>query len=198
MEELPLLLGMLEDWKAQINWQAPQPEAAREAGLIAINYWNAIEGWRFKEELERLASILLACPQAIAAEFEELFDATHQAMRFRDHNDILKSKLLASLEGWTACRFLPAVVVSVAERRWESIGPCLQTFAKTITPACHFILAYAQLHPIFSGKRISGPVLSVAAIKPNHRIDLITKLINIRPKGWFKLVSTAITTRRSK
>jgi hypothetical protein len=46
-KNLPSLLGLLEDWKASVNWQNPTPDAAREACLIAplalvqINYLQA-------------------------------------------------------------------------------------------------------------------------------------------------------------
>ena len=73
--ELPWILGLLTDWRSSIGAGPAPPLAAREAGLIALQYWRLTEdAYVRQEELHALAGILLAASQAIRAEFEALLE----------------------------------------------------------------------------------------------------------------------------
>ena len=83
LSDMPLVLGLLEDWKSGIHWTAPTPDGGREVGLIVLHFWRlawAEEVWQEKV-WERLATLILAAPQAIPDEFQALLDEISEKER---------------------------------------------------------------------------------------------------------------------
>lgn len=190
IEDLPLVLGLLEDWKSAINWQNPTPEAAREAGLIALDYWRRLDGRRWKEEIKRLASILLACPQAIAIEFEDLLQPTGRSVDYRDRAEILEKKLFASLEGSPACRFLPELVSKFAESHWGIDKPIPKNsgneWSHHMDMEDHFGLDLSHLE-YFPASALHGPFFSLLQWNPDAGMKLILKLVNVSTERFVQL-----------
>jgi hypothetical protein len=118
--ERPLVLGVLQDWKAGIHWKNPTPHGAREAGLIALHYWNLSQAkgsWQ-QGLWEQIVQLLLAAPQAIAKEFESLVEAMGTSSGNHRGEEEFRRALLMSMNAWAACRFLPDAVIRFAEREW--------------------------------------------------------------------------------
>lgn len=116
--ELPWILGLLKDWRSSIIAEQPPPVAAREAELVALHYWRLTkDAYVNQDELHTLAGVLLAAPQAICAEFEELLEEIACA-EWEYHNSMLAQRLLTSFDGIAACRALPAAVAKFARHAW--------------------------------------------------------------------------------
>jgi hypothetical protein len=184
-KDLPLLLGLLEDWRASVHWQSPLPDAAREVGLIALHFWNTIDDeYDSKEILERLASILLAVTQAIPTEFEELLAAKVKpdSRDYYHRNEIIEKKLLASLECWAACRSHPQAVADFAVKRW-GIETAATGSSHDMSYASdmdgHFGLRIGLRHEYFPASALQGPFFSLLQWNPEIGIELILKLNNV-------------------
>ncbi len=186
-KDLPLLIGLLEDWKASINWQSPLPDAAREAGLIALHFWNLIEDeYHWKEMLERIASVLVAAPQAIPTEFEQLLNSTLRTKSDRRdyRTEIIQKKLLASLECWTACRSHPNALASFAAKTWKIEGslprkPQGETdYGFSHDMDGHFGLRTGMEFEYYPASALQGPFLGLLQSHSDVGVELILKLCN--------------------
>lgn len=189
--DLPLVLGFLEDWKAGINWQMPVPDAAREAGLIALHYWNSLDNdWHWEETFDRLASLILVVPQAISAEFEALLNYTikHKGRNYRA--EALEKKLLTSFECWAACRSHSEAVAKFAERGWGIDRPIPKKSSWDVghhlDMNTHFGLrsGFLDYHP---ASALQGPFFALLQAKPQDGIDLVLKLANVATERFVKL-----------
>jgi hypothetical protein len=185
-QDLPLFLGLLEDWKSGVNWQRPLPDAAREVGLIALHFWNSIEDeYHWKDILERLASVLVAIPQAIPTEFEQLLSSNSETESARRdyRNEIIQKKLLASLECWTACRSHPQALASFAAKTWKietslpRKSPREMSYAHDMDG--HFGLRTGLRMEYYPASALQGPFLGLLQSHPDVGIELILKLNNV-------------------
>jgi hypothetical protein len=184
--DLPLVLGMLEDWKASINWQTPTADAAREAGLITLHYWNSVED-RPEKTFERLASILLAAPQDIAPELCALLTMAAQPHRRQDRAEILGKKVLATFDGFAACRFLPDAVATFAKTLWGIDRPM-----PTGSPYGGYRLDMDEYFGLSAGNHLEyfppsalqGPFKALLQWKPLVGIDLILALVNVTTERY--------------
>lgn len=190
VKDLSFLLGLMEDWKANVNWQSQLPDAARETGLIALHFWNTIDDeYDWEEALGRLASILLAIPNAIAAEFETLLvaNAKPDDDNHYHRNEIIGKKLLASLECWAACRFLPQAIANFAEKRLgietaDVPRPNQSSYARDMDG--HFGLRTGLEHDYFPASALQGPFFQLLRWHPEVGIEFILKLNNVATKRF--------------
>lgn len=187
LADLPLILGLLEDWKASINVQSPLPDAAREAGLIALHFWNLLEDqYQWREMLERIASVLVAAPQAIPDEFEQLLaSSTGEEPDGRDYRkELLQKKLLASLECWAACRSHPKALADFAATAWNIEAPLPRRqqgesdYSFSHDMDGHFGLRTGLRLEYFPASALQGPFLALLQSHPNVGIELILQLCN--------------------
>jgi hypothetical protein len=180
-KDLPLLLGLLEDWKAGISWQNPSPDAAREAALVAIHFWKALkDDYHSKDELERLAAIILAVPQAVPSEFESLVRAEMQRDTYSRHSEILEKKLLASFECATACRFYPRLVFAFAQKKWGLDQPSQRRHTSlSANMDEHFGLRSGWRFEFFPASALQGPFWALLQNNPADGMELILKLSNV-------------------
>jgi len=179
-EDLPLLLGLLEDWKAGISWENPSPEAAREAALIAIHFWKALkDDYHSKDELKRIASIILAVPQAIPSDFESLVRAELQRDTHSHRSEILEKKLLTSFECAQACRFYPGLVSAFAEKKWGLDQPPQRQHSYSANMDEHFGLPTGWRFEFFPASALQGPFWALLQNNPAEGMELILKLSNV-------------------
>lgn len=127
-QDLPYLLGLLEDWKSGFHWQNRQSAGIRETGLIASHFWNVLDDdYRWKKELDRLLEIMLSVAHAIPSEFESIVrEAMKDADLQSDHDhrtELVEEKLLASFQGSSACRSHPGLIAEFARKRWRIDQP---------------------------------------------------------------------------
>jgi hypothetical protein len=183
--DLPLLMGLLEDWKSGVNWRQPLPDAAREAALIALHFWKSLtDDYQWREELEILAGILLAAPSSIPNELEALMADEPQETSRRDfRNEILKKKLLASIECGATCKSHPAAVSAFAEREWHIDRPLPERLGYALggrsDMEADFGLPIAFELKLFPASAYQGPFWSLLQNHPRTGLDLILKLSNV-------------------
>lgn len=185
--ELPLILGLLEDWKAGINHPAPLPDAAREVGLIALHFWNLVDNdYLSKELLERIASVFVAIPQSISTEFEKLLGSSRQAeSAHRDfRNEILQSKLLASLECWPTSRSHAEALARFAaktwriDQSWKGRRQFETDYHYSHDIDGHFGLRTGLRFEYYPASALQGPFLALLHSNPHVGVELILKLCN--------------------
>lgn len=181
-DDLPLLLGLLDDWKASANWQNPLPDPAREVGLIALSFWSKLDDhYHWKEALERLASLILTVPQAVPNEFK-VFLKTETESDARSHRgEILEKKLLASFECAAACRSHPGLVAAFAEKKWGlDQSPKRSPYdSGAVDMNEHFGLRTALRLDFLPASALQGPFWALLQKHPDVGIGLILKLSNV-------------------
>lgn len=181
--EWPLIRGVLQDWKAAIHWMTPAPDGAREAGLIAVHYWGlalAQKVWE-RHRWEEIVEPLIAAPQAIADEFRALVDSIIADAEDRSGgSEELKRALLSSHNGWPACRFLPDVVVNLAEREWglrETVA--FDHRSSAVNLDAEFGLKTGYRFDYFPASALHGPFYPLLQWNSAQGMSLILDLVNI-------------------
>jgi len=181
--ERPLVLGLLQDWKAAIHWKNPSPDGAREAGLISLHYWNLSEAkgsWR-RELWEQIVQLLLAAPQAIATEFESLVESMAGSSSNHGGKEELRKGLLRSMNAWAACRFLPDVVTRFAEREWglleaPQVKSGFQRHHRELDESFGLRTGFGLDY--FPASALQGPFYSLLQWNSEKGVALILKLLN--------------------
>lgn len=184
--DLPYLLGLLEDWKSGINWQTPSPLGAREAGLVAVHFWNLLEDdYHWKKEFNRLLEIILSITRAIPDEFEALVRATmedkdkHASRSYRTES--IGEKLLSFFDGANACRSHPSLVAEFARKKWMLDRDLPKSrygdWGGGTNMESHFGLPFS-VHEYFLASALQGPFYTLLMSHPETGIGLIVDLIN--------------------
>jgi hypothetical protein len=184
-KDLPVLLGLLENWKAGINWREA-PEASREASLIALHFWNTGDPDHLSDKtMERLARLIVLAPQTIAAEFDALlektiFSAGRPNRRYRA--ETLEATILSPFEGWAACHSHPKQVARLTERLLGIDRPLPVKHSWELECSLDmedfFGLLSGKLE-YFPASALQGPFFPVLQEHPESGVPLVLKLSNV-------------------
>lgn len=189
-EDMPLLLGLFEDWKAGIHWQLPLPAAAREVGLIALHLWNTIEKSHYSNDiLDRIANLILAVPSAINDEFSEVLEREIERAGRTPRAELLDKKLLASFEGWAACRSHSSQIARLARALWGLDNPMPKRSRRgyDLDMEEHFGLRNKHDFRYFPASALQGPFWPMLQANPMEAINLILTLTNVATERFVKL-----------
>lgn len=111
-----LVLGLVEDWAGQVDWQNPAPEGVVEAGAIVDRLLAEFEGYGSKDERERTLEVLGKIPGAVAQSKDLL-----ERARTCSHDDRLAFGLLDLVVtkpgGAFVCREFPDEVIALLDAR---------------------------------------------------------------------------------
>ena len=116
--DVPQLLGLLEDWSQGVNWQSPYPNGAEDAAEIAFALLHENDDWNSRDIQERLLKVIMKIPKASTVRFQDLLQKAITDEGDSWSADKLGELLLEGLDGWAACRDFPALVVKLAEAKW--------------------------------------------------------------------------------
>jgi hypothetical protein len=189
-EDMPLMLGLLEDWKAGIHWQIPLPTAAREVGLIALHLWNSAEKLHYSDDtLDRIANLILAVPSAISGEFAAVLEQEIERSERSPRSELLDKKLLASFEGWAACRSHSSQIARLARAQWGLDNPMPKRSRRDydLDMEEHFGLRNKHDFRYFPASALQGPFWPMLQASPMEGIDLILKLSNVASERFVRL-----------
>ncbi len=111
-----LILGFVEDWAMQVDWNNPLPAGFEEAGCIVEALLSFFDDSGINEARKRTLKLLLKIPRTVPrfkelvalAETSELSDR-----KARDFTDLV----FDGVSGSYACRDYPAEVISLANAR---------------------------------------------------------------------------------
>jgi len=110
------VLGLVEDWAGQIDWQNPAPEGVTEAGVIMDRLLTEFDGNGSKDARERTLEVAAKMPGAVA-QFEDLLERA----RTCSHGDRLAFGLLNLVlmkpGGASVCREFPDEVIALLNAR---------------------------------------------------------------------------------
>ena len=190
VNELPLVIGLLEDWKTLVNWRNPAPVGAREVGLIALDFWS--RPTTPKVYLEQLATVILSVTAAIPDEFRSLLHATVDIDDWRDsRSTILTTKLLSSIECGFACLSHPKDLADFAEKTWGIEPPSLVEpdwdRRSAIDMDRHFGLPSRHDLNYSPASALQGPFYYLLRAHPLEGVNLITKLVSVSTRRYVEL-----------
>lgn len=116
--QAPILLGLIEDFASSVSWQQPEPNGFREAAKIGCRLLEHLDGYRMDDMRVRTLKVIAKVPSGDEDAFKALVDrAIADEERDRIADDVSKV-LLDDIEGWNACRFLPAEVIRLAKSQY--------------------------------------------------------------------------------
>lgn len=184
-EDLSTILGLLEDWASSVSVYNPTPLGARDAGLIALHYWNLLEETYGSTEIEeRLLKVMLAVPHAIAPEFRQLVEdgfreEDRSRRRYSRRQQTLYERMLSSLDSRAACEYMPELVIAVAREAWglkeATHGSRDYSWSDIST---FFGLSHHVDHEYFPPSRLQGPFFFLFKYHPQWALSFIVELSN--------------------
>lgn len=111
-----LLLGLIEDWARGVAWWDPYPDGADSVAAIAHFLLPWFDDYQSEEPLKRTLQVIAKIPKADPGRFRDiLIGPPPDHHRDRIGKD-LREIVLEGTEGMAACRDLPELVISVAEK----------------------------------------------------------------------------------
>ncbi|MEW6229518.1 MAG: AAA family ATPase, partial [Bacillota bacterium] len=115
-EDLPLLLGFIEDWARGITWQNPYPEGADSAWAIAFALLPYCDSYSSEDKRKRVLKVIAKIPKVDPERFATLLSGTRQVEERDRLADEMQEIIFEGLDGMPAARDLPELVVAVARR----------------------------------------------------------------------------------
>jgi hypothetical protein len=158
---------------------------ARDAGLIALHYWNFLEETYGSTEIEeRLLKVMLAVPHAIAPEFRHLVEdgfreEDSSRRRYSRRQQTLYERMLSSFDSRAVCEYMPELVIAVAREAWglkeATHGSSDYSWSDIST---FFGLSHHVDHEYFPPSRLQGPFFFLFKYHPQSALSFIVELSN--------------------
>jgi|GEM_PF-365833 len=181
LNDVPWVLGLLKDWRSGIMVERPAPAAMREAGLIALRFWQLTEDAHIgQDDLRALVSVILASSEKIPTEFTALLTSLTSS-KWNYRNSQFAERLLTSFDGVPACRAMPIAVAQFVRHAWglDQPAPVYRETRGSLDRDSWYGLRdefHLRLNP---ASAIHGPFLFLLHGDPQTGQRLIVDLTNI-------------------
>lgn len=178
-EHALLILGLVEDWAKQIDWNNASPAGFTEAGLIMEALLPCFDGYRRDDARKRALDVLLKLPRAVP-EFRDLIARAEICDR-RDHiASDLADLVLGSVSGAYACRDFPAEVISLANARLRLVEADFENeyHLTTLEVSQAFGMREYGVSEYFPASALQGPFRALLSSHPREALDFILDLLN--------------------
>lgn len=116
-EKHGLLLGFLEDWARQVEWNAPDPSGFAGAGQLAFHLLSGLRGYGVEEQRKRLIEVILKIPRASPVEFTKLLARVGSRDPADPTANALGEAIMSGVTVGIACRDFPNEVKDAVLRR---------------------------------------------------------------------------------
>ena len=176
-----ILLGLLEDWAASIEWNAPQPSGFHEAGDIVFELLAHLDGYEFKDMRKRLVKVIAKIPKSNDAAFEDLVIRGNSLDRSDHAATDLAEILLTGLESAIACRDFPNQMVQSSMAHFCLKDDDLSKYSiwsASIDIDPEFGIRPGELTKFFPASAIRGPFFPLLRSHPRIGVAFIIGLTN--------------------
>ncbi len=182
-----LLLGFIEDWARGVSWQFPYPAGAEF--VVAIAHWllPSFSDYNSNDQRKRTLQVIAKIPNADPERFAALLRGSRTDGKRDRAADEFRAIIFGGIEGMSAARDLPDVVVACAveyllcseddmrKRREHSSSYELET---------HFGIKEGRQFDFFPASALRGPFLSLLRHHSRKGLDLIIKVFN-HSADWY-------------
>jgi hypothetical protein len=186
--QIPILLGLIEDFANSIDWQNPEPKGFAEAAKIGFRLLGHLDGFRMDDMRKRTLKVIAKVPTGDENAFRALID---RAIADEDRDrlaDEVSEILLNGIDGWLACRYYPEEIIRLAKARLLLREKDLKRgdwgFGRSIDIEPFFgIQKHAHL-AWFPASSIRGFFLPLLRYHPQQGVDFIIELLN-HAGSWY-------------
>ena len=175
-----LILGLIEDWSKQINWQNPSPDGVEKAGLVVDALLPEFDKYGFGDARKRLLQVMVKIPNE-GSEFGLIMDeAKNREDGIRTVGDFVE---LALDGAWGAgiCRDLPEEIYSLVNARLKITEADLEEERRhfhSVAIECNFGVRKDFHFECFPASALQGPFLSLLKSHSRDALIFILDLLN--------------------
>ena len=176
-----LLLGLIEDWARGVSWQCPYPEGAESVAAIAHWLLPHFDNYRSNDQRKRTLQVIAKIPNAdrdrFAALVQGIGDDEERDRTAEDFREII----FKGMEGMSAARDMPDVVVSVAKDYLLCSEADLREewgYGSHLELETLFGIKEGRSHDYFPASAYRGPFLPLLRHHPRKGIDFIIAVFN--------------------
>ena len=174
------VLGLVEDWSKQMNWQNPSPDGVQEAGVVVDALLPEFDKYGFDDARKRLLKVMVKIPNAVSAFGVIMEEAKKREDGNRTVSDFVE---LALDETWGTgiCRDLPKEVYSLVNARLKFSEGDLeeeQRNFESVAVECNFGVRDDWHFKCFPASASQGPFLSLLTSHPQDALVFILDLLN--------------------
>lgn len=187
-QELPLLLGLIEDAVRSVSWWAPELDGAEF--VAGIGHWllAGCDDYSSEEPRKRVLKVIAKIPNADAARFEAILRGNVTAAQPRDHiADDFREIIFSGLDGMPAARDLPDIVVSVAADYLLASEEDLRRdpfYGSSLDIETYFGIKEGLRHDFFPPSALHGPWFHLLWYHPRRALDFFVKVFN-HSADWY-------------
>lgn len=181
-DQIPILLGFIEDFADSIYWQDPEPKGYEEVAKIGFQLLEHLDGYRMDDMRKRTLKVIAMVPRGDESAFRALVNraiADEHPDRLADE---VSEILLGDIDGWTACRYLPEEIIKLAKSRLLLLEEDLDAddwcrgSSSNIEP--FFGIQKHTDFRSFPASSIRGVFLPLLRYHPQHGVAFIIELLN--------------------
>lgn len=173
---------LLKDFVSSIKKDRELPEAAKEAGLIALYYLESLKDCYEDDLKQEILTIAFKVTQVIKPELTAIFEEAISKInedRYRHYENILDASL-SSVYCAEVCEYLPNYIIKAAQVRWyKSNQKKKHMFDYEYSTDIDAYFGLSNIRRDYSpASSIQGPFVFLLNYHPNVAIDFIIKFIN--------------------
>ncbi|MCG7878025.1 MAG: ATP-binding protein [Candidatus Thiodiazotropha taylori] len=174
-----LIMGLVEDWAKQIDWNNAFPAGSKEAGLIVEALLPCFDGYRFDDARKRTIEVLLKIPRAVPG-FNGLIARAETCDRRDYAASDLADLILGSVSGAYACRDFPAEVISLVNVRLRLTDADFEHeyHLSALEVSQVFGIREHGVSEFFPASALQGPFGALLRSHPREGLDFILDLLN--------------------
>jgi len=180
-KDIPLLVGLIQDWSGSVTWWSPYPPGAKEAAAIAYGVLPHLDNYGQDTLQKKTFQVLAKIPKADSAAFLALLDRAGQD----DRQDYLAREFAALLfegiDGGFACRDFPDAMMACAERLFCLTEADLRgrtRFSSSMDIGPFFGIREDITHDFFPSSAMRGPFAPLLRWHPDKGVDFILRFLN--------------------
>jgi len=178
-ENALLILGLVEDWAKQIDWNNASPAGFTEAGLIVDALLPCFDGYRFDDARKRTLEVLLKIPRAVPR-FRGLIARAETCDRRDYAASELADLILGSVSVGYVCRDFPAEVISLVNARLRLTDADFdhEYHLSALEVSQVFGIREHGVSDFFPASALQGPFGALLRSHPREGLDFILDLLN--------------------
>jgi gluconate kinase len=180
--DIPLLVGLLEDWGHGISRWSPYPAGADDAARVAFHLLPFLDDYRSEEHRKDVLKVIVKVPKAASALFLQLVERARANDRRDRAADDLAELLLEDMGGYAAAHDFPEAVIQLAQERF-----CLRDNEEDLRN--DFFHSSIELEPFFGLRghlhfdyfppsAIRGPFFALLRSHPRQVVPFVVGLLN--------------------
>jgi hypothetical protein len=176
-----LLLGFIEDWARGVWRQCPYPDGSESVAAIAHWLLPAFDDYRSEDQRKRTLQVISKIPKADRGRFAALLQGARNDGERDRLSDDLREIVLEGIEGMSAGRDVPDVVVAAAKDHLLCSANDLRSswgYGSSLELEPLFGIKHGRSHDYFPASAYRGPFVALLRHHPREGLDLIITVFN--------------------